>query len=188
MTARERRVVIGGAAAVLLILVIGLLPRVVGGDRGDDPAALQTDRLARLQGLAEHRDTLRLVANVATAAERRVAGRYLRGGTPQVAAAELSAAVQDLAQAAQVEVLRESVLPAQPAGRATAVSLQLIGRGDMPGLLDFLRGVDEHPLLMRVDDVGVSADPRERAGTASLTLTLRLTGYLLPQEPAPEGR
>jgi hypothetical protein len=188
MNARERKVVIGGVVAVVAILVVGLVPRMVATDTAETPATLQAERLARLQGLAAGRDTLAAVAGAAAVAERRSAARYLRGGTPQVAAAELSGLVQELAEAAHVEVLRESVLPPQPAGRATAVSLQLIGRGDMPGLLDLLQGIDEHARLLRVEEISVSSDPRERAGTASLTITMRLIGYQLPQDGAREER
>jgi len=179
VTPREKRVITGGAVAAVLILLIGIGPRLFGGGDGEGGAALQAERVARFRGLVASRDTLRTLSRSAAAAERIAAGRYLGGNTPQVAAARLSSVVQAIAEDAEVEVVRESILPPAPAGPATATSLQIVARGDATGLMELLKGVEESPVLLRVDDLTVGGDPREGAGTPSLTISLRVTGYLL---------
>lgn len=178
MTPRERRVVLGGGVAVVLIVVLSLFLR--GRDpAGDDPGRREVERVQRLRGLAASVDTLRTAARNAAAAERRAAARYLSGGTSAVAAAQLSGELHALAEAAQVEVLREGVLPPETVGDASAISLQVVGRGDVPGLLDLLAGVERSRLLLSVEDLSVGGDPRDRSGGASLTITLKITGYRL---------
>lgn len=178
MTARERRVVVGGALAVLLILAGAFVPRLLGGRDDGGPAAMEAERVARLRGLAASLDTLRKVAGEGARRERELRPLYLTGGTPQVAAAALSAALGEIADRSRVEILREGVLPATPAGAATAVPLLVTARGDLPGLLDLLQEIERGPLLLTVEQLTVSADPRERPGVPSLTLTLRVAGFL----------
>ncbi|HEX2090789.1 MAG TPA: type II secretion system protein GspM [Longimicrobiaceae bacterium] len=179
MTRRERHFVLSGAVVVALVLAAVVSRR--GSGEEDDPNRLQVERVQRLRGLAASIDTLRGVARGAQAAERAVASRYLGGGTAQVAAAQLSMVVREIADRSQVEILREGVLPSREVGSATTVSLQIVSRSDLPGLLDFLAGLDASPLLLAVEDLSVSGDPREAPGAASLTITLQVTGYMLGQ-------
>lgn len=175
MTQRERRVVLGGAVAVVVILLAALIPRLAGGDEGEN---LEAARVARLRGLVASEDTVAAATVAALEREAATVPRYLGGGTPQVAAASLSTILHDIAARSQVEIVRESVLPPRAAGDATVVPLQVVAAADLPGLLDLLAGIERAPQLLTVESIVVGADPRPMPGAASLNVTLQVAGYV----------
>lgn len=188
MTSRERHVLIGGALAVILILAIGLGPRLLRSGDATEQMGLEQERIARLRGFAASLDTAGRVARRAAVAERRVVERYLVGSTTQVAAAQLSAEIRRLAEGAQVEIVKEGGMPPREMSLATAIPLQVVARSDLAGLLELLAGVRRSSLLLSVDELSVSGDPRQQPGTPALMLTAQITGYMLPRNRQGELR
>ncbi|HEY7530766.1 MAG TPA: type II secretion system protein GspM [Gemmatimonadota bacterium] len=185
MTARERRTIRWGAAAVGVILgwLLVVDPWMVRTEEARALAAERESRLARLEALQASlpawRDRLD-EARAVWAAD--VAPRLLPGDVPAVAASFLSEEVRRLAAMSYLDIERESVLPSGERDGFVTVPVQFSLRGDVYGLRDFLAALESavrflHLRELRVTSMGQGFAPAGSVG-APLQLTITLEGYL----------
>lgn len=203
---RDRRALRIGGWIVLPVLLATLVVRPLGSAWVNRRAALEQDRalLAR---------ELRLVADAPRdldllRAERRAldasAPRLFGGAEAVSASAELARYVAreasrsklDLEQAETETTLDPAAplpnggaeAPATGTGQSLRVSIR--ARGDVEGIVGFLRALEEGDRLVRVEQIAISA-PEENPEDGSLLLTATVTGLarlgLTPDTAAAPG-
>jgi hypothetical protein len=158
---REQRVVMGGAAVAVTVLLVmfALLPMRDRWTSEESTYAASRDRYVRLQTLVASESRLRGALEAQRQALRASVGLLATGSTPALAASNLQALVQRYAEESVVQLDRIFV-----AGEARADSLglvsipvQLQGQGDIYGLVDFLFRLQHGEKLLVIDDLSITA-------------------------------
>ena len=106
-----------------------------------------------------------------------LSGRFLTGGTPAVAAAELQKLAKDLAAQASTEIRSERILPPVERGELLEIPIEIAVSGEIRQLVDLLSRLEQTAKLLTVQDFKVRvvniAQPRD------LLATLILSGFIL---------
>lgn len=94
--------------------------------------------------------------------------RFVRSPNPALAEAEVTSVLEEVARDNRVllQEARSMVIPpgtTAPAG-LQPMRLSVTGESDFEGVLRFLNGMEQHPLLLRV--VGLSVEPAQQSGGA----------------------
>lgn len=203
-TARERRVVAGGAIAALLILLGTKLVVPVVGVWGTREAAIAAKamELAKLEALISDSAALSQRADALRSARTARQTALLEGGTAALAGSTLQSLIRDYGEESRVLIQRldpvrggvvalgpntasqaESADSSGVGGGLVPVGLNLSGRGDIYGLVEFLDHLQHDRTLLVVDELRVNA-PVGRSADDVLTWTVRVTGFFTPAEAA----
>jgi len=179
MTTRERRVVLAGAAVVLLTWLGTrvLQPAVRAVFDRESRIALLEDRVERLQRLAADSAALR---EQAAAAERQLASmprRVLQARTAPLAASQVQALLQEAADGARLAVNRTDVSFEPDSTGALAASL--VAYGDIHGLAAFLASVENGPRLLTLRRLVVQQNSALRGAPDVLSLNLQLSAPVM---------
>jgi hypothetical protein len=163
LSARDRRALLLGA------LVLGPALAWLGVVR-PYRSTLQSlqDRLASQSALLEREKAV--LAEAATFPPRLEAARtalshwdarFVRSANPALAEAETTAVLEEVARDNRVLLQEVRTLPLPPGTSAPEglhpIRLSVRGESDFEGVLRFLHGLEQHPLLLRV--AGLSVDP-----------------------------
>lgn len=176
LSGRDRRVLLAGAAAIALLLLVGRgIPAWRRWDAGVRASAAElTAEAARAEAAVRALPTLRDSAEARRARLVALAPALLNGETTASAGAALAALVSGAAAKAGVQV--GAVLLSQPDSAArtvfTRVRVRSDATGDLPGLLRFLRELEGGPALLSVRDWSVSQPAA--GGPAEVPESLRL--------------
>jgi hypothetical protein len=187
LSARERRVVIGGAAvsAAALALVLIVLPFLDRWTSREAAIDARREQLGRLESLLRGEQTIRRALELQQRAQAPLRSRLITGATPAVAASALQVLVQGYGDRSQVTLDRIDVV-AQPRPGEEGLSdipVQLSGQADIYGLADMLSSLQHGEKLLVIDEVRVTADAnaggQDRAGL--LAWSVRLHGPYLAE-------
>ncbi|MEJ2678648.1 MAG: type II secretion system protein GspM, partial [Gemmatimonadota bacterium] len=205
LTGRERRVVFGGAAAVLVILLgMKIVVPAAGRWQGrEDAIAAKAAELAKLEALIADSAALGQRAEALRRARAERQGALLEGGTSALAGSTLQSLIRGYGEASRVQIQRLD--PVRPGGvgalagvngerQAAAVDasgrddlvpvgLSLSGRGDIYGLVGFLGRLQNGGPLLVVDELRVRATVGGSRDEL-LNWTVRVTGFFTPAEGA----
>jgi hypothetical protein len=187
LSARERRIVLGGAAvsAAALALVLVVLPFM---DRWTDREAAigaRREQLARLESLFRGEEAIRRSLERQQRAQAPLRARLVTGATPAIAASGLQELVQEYTDRSQVTLDRIDVVAEPKPGEEglSEIPVQLSGQGDIYGLADLLSYLQDGEKLLMIDEVRVSAGAGVGDGGRAdlLTWSVRLHGPYLAE-------
>ncbi len=190
LSRRERRVIAGGALVSLLALVVvyGVLPFGRRWSARESAIAAKAEQLARLQVLVEGEVALRETTAQLEEDRDRRAQRLLGGSTEALAASSLQTLLRGYAEQSRVSLDRVDVAREFEADSTglTLVPADLVVRGDVYGLVDFLFYLQNGEKLLVIDGLSVSAALRSgQTGPQMLSWTVSLHGfYVAEEEPA----
>jgi len=185
MTTRERWVVMGGVALVLLTWVGTrvLQPAMRAVLDRESRIALLKDRVERLQRLAADSVALR---EQAAAAEKQLASmprRVLQARTAPLAASQVQALLQEAADGARLAVNRTDVSFEPDSTGALAASI--MAHGDIHGLAAFLASVENGPRLLTLRRLVVQQNSALRGAPDVLSLSAQLSVPVMLDGMAP---
>ena len=185
MTPRERWVVMGGVALVLLSWVGTrvLQPAIRAVLDRESRIALLEDRVERLQRLAADSVALR---EQAAEAEKQLASmprRVLQARTAPLAASQVQALLQEAADGARLAVNRTDVSFEPDSSGALAASI--MAYGDIHGLAAFLASVENGPRLLTLRRLVVQQNSALRGAPDVLSLSAQLSAPVMLDGVAP---
>ncbi len=180
ISARERRVVFGGAiaSAALLVLALIVLPFARRWTVRETSYAASRDQWARLAGLAAGTERLRQDRDAQRLAQSAEQARLVTGATPALAASGLQGLLQRYAEESAVQLDRVDVAgqPRADEGGLLAIPVQLQGQGDVYGLVDFLYRLQVGERLLVIEEMTVNAGAEAADGRQTLMWAIRLHG------------
>jgi hypothetical protein len=152
---RERRtVVVGAALAAIIVAFWGFQ----AARSPDDGAPAPDDVYARFEALASQKEATRAALERARVQEARLAERLLGPNEAAVAAATLTALVEETARRSGVRIDQQLALEPETVAEALlAIPLQLSLSLDVLGLRQFLYELERTPPTLIVEDVTIAS-------------------------------
>lgn len=172
----------GSLLAVLMLLALisaigfGAVLPLVDWHAGH-AADLETQHalLRRMRALSQSLPTLE---QAAASQGSGLAPTLLQGNGDAVAAANLQAAVQEMATAAEVRITSIETLAADPRGAYRAIRLRLAATAPWPALLDLLSALDGAEPRMLLDELALRAVPTlQRTGEVPIDANFVVTAF-----------
>jgi len=161
-------------SVVALVVAYGAVPFLRRWSAREEVIASQTERLARLRGLAASEELLRTAVRERSAALDAGPQRLLSGRTPALAAAALQSALQRYADESQVMVSRLDVAGAPVAGGTLPrLPATVSAVGDVYGIVDLLERVQRGPLALEITELTVRPNPALRGELLQITIALQ---------------
>lgn len=186
LSARERRVVIGGAltSAALIVGVLVVLPFAHRWSARETSYAASREQWARLAGLAAGNERLRRDRDAQRLAQSAEQARLVTGTTAALAASSLQELLQRYAGESAVQLDRVDVAaqPRAAEGGLLAIPAQLQAQGDIYGLVDFLYRLQAGERLLVIEEMTVNTGAWGADGRQMLIWGIRLHG-LYPGGP-----
>jgi hypothetical protein len=191
LSSRERRVLMAGALASVLIVLGALVvtPFVRDWRDREEAIAAKAEQLARLEALAASEEMLQQSAAQLRDALGRRSQKLLDGSTVALAGSALQSLVRSYGERSRVSILRMNPAAAGTGaddggdGNGSAdvapIALSLTAEGDIYGLVDLLYYLQNGETLLVVDELRVNSPRGSRAG-ALMGWTLRLRGFYEP--------
>jgi len=176
LSARERRTIALGAAAVLLALtvVLAVLPFLRHWRAREGVIGAELSRVARLRGLVAAESRLRDAAAARFGALESSPQRLLAGRTPALAASALQSLLQDFADQSQITVSRLDVAGAPDStGELPAIPATVSAIGDIYGITDMLSRLHHGPRLLETLELTIRPNPALRGELLQMTVRLR---------------
>src|SRR5512137_1518829 len=178
---RRERVVIGGGAAMALIIggyLVLVEPLIARSRAADATVPVREATLERRRLLVGQRPRLTEELAAVNARLDKESGRLLRGPTPPLAASELQKIVKDLLAGSSVEVRSERVLPVSEQYGLQEVPIEMTIVGGIRDTVTALARLERAERVLALRDVKIRVvavgQPRE------LLTTLTVAGSLLP--------
>jgi hypothetical protein len=161
LSARERKVVAGGAAVsvLALVIVLGVLPLHSRWTEREATLEAKRGQLARLEALVAGEQTIRRAVGERQRARPSLRTRLLSGASPALAGSNLLALLQQYAVQSRVSLDRVGVVDeSEPAADGLpALPVQLSARGDIYGLVNFLANIQYGEKLLVIDEITVNS-------------------------------
>jgi hypothetical protein len=159
MTPRERRTIVFGAGAILVVAGLRGLPLVTAHLRGWVEEARGRSRLA-MQAEQVVRAAPSLQVELATRAQAMVglAPLLVATGSAAEAGAALGSELNAIALRHRVAIRQTDVAPDSAAGPFRRVEVRLQAEGDLAGLYGFVRDVEHGPLLLSFTSLRLQTD------------------------------
>ncbi len=158
---RERRVVLGGAvvSATALVVVLLVLPFGQRWTEREAAYAARREQWVRLATLAASTDRLQRALDEQQGAFAADRDRLVSGATPALSASTLQGLLQRYADESAVQLDRVDAAgePRPDKPGLLAIPVQLQGRGDVYGLVDFLYRLQHGEKLLVTDELSLNA-------------------------------
>jgi len=181
---RERRTIVVGATVVgvTAVFVLGVLPLARRWSEREALIAATRERLARVESIVGRESEL---ADATRAIEARLdagATRLVRARTVSLAASSVQALVRDYARASVVTVTRLDAAgaPLSIGGTSVALPATISAQGDIYGVADFLRRLQNGPWLVELTDFAIAPNPVLRGNILQVSIGLRAPIALEP--------
>ncbi|UCF18613.1 MAG: type II secretion system protein M [Gemmatimonadota bacterium] len=183
---RERLVVAGGATLSLLalLLVYTILPFARRWSEREAAMEAKVAQVARLEALVEGEAQLEAaVARLEESRDQRVR-RLLTGSTPALAASTLQTLMRSYAERSRVRLERvDADREFELAENGlTPIGMQMVVRGDVYGLVDFLFYLQNGEKLLVIDELRITAGAGRTADQQLMAWNVRLHGVYAPPE------
>jgi Tfp pilus assembly protein PilO len=117
--------------------------------------------------------------------------RLLTGDTPSMSASDLQDSVQGLATKEGTQVITTRVLNPEPTGNFAKISLQMEIGGQIDQIANVVRGIENSPKLLTIDEINVRSLFRPvsfpqpqgppQAAMQNLRVSLTVSGFARPQ-------
>ncbi len=177
----------GGAlvSALALIIVYAVLPFARHWSAREATIAAKAEQVARLQALVDNAAALSEATRALEAARESSARRLLAGSTPALGASNLQTLLRSYAEQSRVSLERVNVAREFEPDTVgiMQVPAELVLRGDLYGLVDFLFYLQNGEKLIVIDALSVNAARRRgQTGAAMLSWTIALHGFYVPEE------
>lgn len=189
MTARERRVLIAGAAIAAAVLVLRLAPPAVRSvQQQHERLAVQAALLARSQDDLRQAGALVDSGVVLQAAVRALAPKILTGSSRAEALADLAGRLSATAGRHRVKVSRTDLLPdSMRAGGLRLVRLRASLESDSRGTMELLAALAGEEVVLPVSDLRIMAlDPTSPDAAAEVVRTeLTVEGWFVQHQARP---
>ena len=163
LPARDRRALtLGAAVLVPMLLWVGVVrPYRNVLAEFDDRLAAEQALLERERGVMGEVPTLPLRLEEARTELERWNGRFVQSANPALAEAEVTSMLESVARESRVLLQEVGALTLPPEVTApkglVPFRLSVRGESDFEGVLRFLHGVEQNPVLLRI--VGLSIEP-----------------------------
>lgn len=181
---RERRTIIVGAAVVgvTAVFVLGVLPLVRHWREREALIDVTRSHIARVESLIGREAQFQEAARSIDASLDAGATRLIRARTVPLAAASVQALVRDYARASVVTVTRLDAAgePISTGGTNMALPATISAQGDIYGVADFLRRLQNGPWLVEVTDFAIAPNPVLRGNILQVSVGLRAPISLEP--------
>lgn len=181
---RERRTIIVGAAVVgvTAVFVLGVLPLVRHWREREALIDVTRSHIARVESLIGREAQFQEAARSIDASLDAGAIRLIRARTVPLAAASVQALVRDYARASVVTVTRLDAAgePISTGGTNMALPATISAQGDIYGVADFLRRLQNGPWLVEVTDFAIAPNPVLRGNILQVSVGLRAPISLEP--------
>jgi hypothetical protein len=168
LSSRDRRAIQVGVALLVpaLFWVSAVRPYRATLETLQDRLVSERSLLERERAALQEAPTLPLRLESARLALSRWETRFVRSPNPAIAEAEVTSRLEDAARESRV-LLNEVRTVAIPRGESSPwglvpIRLSVRGESDFEGILRFLDGMEQDPLLFRI--VGLSMDPVPTGG------------------------
>jgi Tfp pilus assembly protein PilO len=126
--------------------------------------------------------------------------KLLSGNTPSVSASDLQEIVQALAAKEGVQVITTRVVNPELTGAFSKIAIQMEIGGQIDQIANFIRGIDNSPKLLVVDEINVRSlfrpatipQPQAASPTVAQTaiqnlrVSVTIAGFVRNQPPTPE--
>ncbi len=182
ISARERRVLIGGGAIAALVLVFYVGTWVLPGREG-----LSSEVQVKRRTLLGQKEMLIREAGYKARLEeyrlriKQDLSRCIPGENSALAGAELQKVLKDLADQNGVEIIRRDVQREQKLDNdLTKVSVHIETQCALDQLVRFLAAIENYPKLLTVDEMTVSSFRMQKRYEIRPGLTV--SGYITPQD------
>ncbi len=185
LSARERRVVAGGAVAVagIVLLTQLALPWLDRWSEREARIDAMSERVSRLEALAAGEAGLAAAVDDLAARRDTAARRLLAGPTPALAASGLQTLLNGYAERSGVDVVRiepERAEPPADGERLGRIPIRLTARGDVYGLVDLLFYLQSGETMLVIDELSVGSGRSFGRSETLMNWTLRLHGLYAP--------
>ena len=180
LSPRERAIVLGGAAAAVLVLgwLFVLNPLLSSNTATADLVPERERLLVRRMDLLARRSQIAAELEAANAGIDKLNARLLTAAAPAVAASELQKLVKDMAAEARTDIRSERILPPEERGELLEIPVEIAVSAEIRQLVDLLARVEGAQKLLTVKDLRVRvvnvSQPKE------LLATLTVSGFILP--------
>ncbi len=202
LSPRDRRALVIGAIILMPALAwSGVVQPWLGAlEDLKDRLAAEQNLLAREHGILREAPDLPALIEVARSEIDRLETRLVRAENPAMAEAEVSSRLERLARVNRVLLQEVRSINGSPPGSApdgiVPVYLRVSGESDFEGVLDFLRGVEQDQLLMKIDEVtlgpasaGGNSEDERRNGVQSgaMRFTTIVVAFMVESQPDGEN-
>jgi hypothetical protein len=192
LSARERRVLAGGAVTVTAIVLLTQLALPWLDHWSEREARIDTmsERVSRLEALAAGETGLAAAVEDLAARRDTAARRLLPGSTPALAASALQTLLNGYAERSGVGVVRIEPEPAEPPAEGESlgrIPIRLTARGDVYGLVDLLFYLQNGETLLVIDELSVGSGRSFGRNETLMNWTLRLHGLYAAVADAAAG-
>jgi len=202
LSPRDRRALVIGAIILMPALAwSGVVQPWLGAlEDLKDRLAAEQNLLAREHGILREAPDLPALIEAARSETDRLETRLVRAENPAMAEAEVSSRLERLARVNRVLLQEIRSINGSPPGSApdgiVPVYLRVSGESDFEGVLDFLRGVEQDQLLMKIDEVtlgpvstGGNSEDERRNGVQSgaMRFTTIVVAFMVESQPDGEN-
>ena len=187
ISTREKRVLVVGGVIAAAVIAFYVVPMILPEDL--DVAVKQ-----KQNALRQDREVLGLEdgykARIAEAQQRlkQDQDRLLPGDNAAAAGAYLQKALQEFADASQVEITRKTPLQDQKQDILTKVSYNLDINCSIDQLIRFLTAIENNDKFLKVENLQIiSRQQPQRNRDEIMIPSLRVVGYIATPAPAPKA-
>lgn len=188
ISSRDKKIVIAGAVAVVLIVLYVLGDRAIFS--GDDlDASLENKKKL----LLKYRETLSQEEGYKTRLEqyrqrlRQDQTRLFPGDNPSIAAAELSKVLSDLAAQNGVEIMRrDTQQELKLQDNLVKISVKIETNCTPEQLVQFIAAVENHEKFLSVDELVITGFRQQKK--YEIRPSIRVSGLILGPETKPQGK
>ena len=176
ISARERRTITIALAISLVALVItyGVLPYARRLQEREALIAVQANRVARLRGLINSEEQLRIAVSDRIGALDAGDQRLLAGRTPALVASSLQTLLQEYANQSQVTVSRLDVTGESTNSNGVMMMPATVSAiGDIYGISQMLYLIQHGSRMLEISEFTVRPNPALRGELLQMTVTLR---------------
>ena len=181
---RERRTIVVGVTVVgvTAVFVLGVLPLVRHWREREELIDVTRAHIARVESVIGHEAQFQEAARSIDASLDAGATRLIRARTVSLAAASVQALVRDYARASVVTVTRLDAAgaPISVGGTSVALPATISAQGDIYGVADFLRRLQNGPWLVELTDFSIAPNPVLRGNILQMSIGLRAPISLEP--------
>jgi hypothetical protein len=182
LAARDRRALKFGASIVgaALLLFVGVLPALRAFATARDTLASERGLLARERDVVRGAPAAEAKLRAVEATLATFAYTTFDAAEPELATLEVARLIETIAKLSELDVRSAPLGIEVTADEITRLRVRVTGEADFAQLMLLLHRIESGPVLLRIDELAVRSDDRERSTTTEtsplLTFAITLSG------------